>query len=938
MKTLTTTLLVALCCFTSYAQQKLSVSGSVIDTSGTALGYASVMLLEPADSSLISYGLTNEKGEFIFKGVERETVLLKVTYVSYLPYQEPLSMPAEGDLNLEPIQVKPISKQLYEVVVKTAKAPISIKGDTIEYDASKFKVPPGSSLEELVRKLPGVQVDKDGNIIAQGEQVQKVTVDGRRFFGNNTKVATQNLNAEAVSKVQFFDDKSEQSKLTGVQDGVREKTMNVELKEEAKKGGFGKVTASAGTDNRWNANGLFNRFDKVNQFSIIGYGNNVNQSGLSWDDLQEFKGSGTSNMFGNQADFGFSANNGMMYIMFNNNEESFDIPFNDLSSGFSDNQAVGVNYNYLKNKKDLNSSYFFSRSNQAVETFENRTNLLENAQTFGTSNQSDATNLVGHHRLNLRFKNEIDSANSLVIIANGRYSNLATTLDGIQELTRLDNSTNFLQTISSNNKLSMGYEGIGVFRHKFKKNGRSLALSLTSTGSQADFDGMQKAVTDVVSSSDPTSYFRNLDQLNESINASHTLKSSVLFVEPVAESWYLETFYNFSKTNGDINREIIDVISDAANELNTDLSRSYTSEILYNRLGTSIRYSHKGTNISVGVAGLQYNLEGAFAVTDEMPLLGTIDRTFNAFTPNMNFNKKLKGGSRLGAGYSMGVKPPSLTDLQPFKDISNPLYVREGNPDLLPEYSHSVNLNYSMYDPATFIRFYSRVSATLNKNQIVQNQVIDTQTLVTTYTPGNVSGGEQYSGYFNFGFPIVKTKLSLSMNANLSLSNYISLLNSIENATNTFSRRVGLDLTLTPAEWLSFYTGGGFNNARTNFELNENQNQIILNTRWYANMNLKLPKEFYFDSRLDYNRYKNEKLNFDQQIPIWNAFLYKRIGENKKWEVRLSAYDILKRNMNIRQNASQNSVFYREVNTLSRYFLVGLTYNMRGVEIKNRRW
>lgn len=939
MKKALPTLLFFLALSVAQAQQKLDISGSVIDTSGAALGYTSVLLLEPADSALVSYVLTNDKGEFSFKNAPRKPLLIKATYVSYLPYQQLLEMPESGDLTLAPIVLSPISRELYEVVVKTAKAPISIKGDTIEYDASKFKVPPGASLEDLIRKLPGVQVDKDGNILAQGEQVQKVTVDGRRFFGNNTKVATQNLNADAIKKVQFFDDKSEQAKLTGVQDGVREKTMNVELKEDAKKGGFGKITAAGGSDNRWNTSGLFNRFDKVNQFSVVGYANNVNRSGLSWDDRQEFQGSGTFGGFSDGGDFGFDASGGMMFIYFSggDNEESFDIPFNDLSTGYSSNQGLGANYNYNKKKTELNSSYFFSRSKQLMDGFESRTNLLNNTTSYTTTDDNLQNNTAGHHRLSVRWQKELDSLNTLTFMGKGRYSNLNTSLQSNQGLIRSNGAESYMLRNNSSDKASSAYLGTLIYRHKFLKNGRNFAISANTSAQNADLAGIQKATVDLANSSDPTSYFRNLDQLNTTINGSSTVKSSVLYVEPLSKVFFLETFYNISQTKNNLNRQVFDVSGDAANTLNPNLSRYFVNTILFNRIGSSLRFSSKGNNLSVGLAGARYDLNGDYAIKQNDALLGTINNHYQAITPNVTFFKNMKGNKYFNLRYGMGLTPPSLTNLQPYKDISNPLYIREGNPDLLPQISQTISTYYNQFDPATFRRFYGNISYNFYKNQIVQNQIIDPESLVTTFIAGNVSGGSRISGYLSFGFPIVKTKASFSIGGSPSIQKYISLINSVENKTNTTGGNLNLNLDLTPVDWFSMYSGMSINRSLTKYELNASQNQTITNTSAYVTSNIKLPKEIYLDVDYRYSRYLNKRFNFDQKIPILNAFIYTRLGEKKKWELRFSAYDIFKRNLGITQQASQNFVFQREVLTLNRYFLLGLTYNMRGVEIKNDR-
>ncbi|MEB2780161.1 outer membrane beta-barrel family protein [Algoriphagus sp. C2-6-M1] len=938
MKLLLSCLLLVAITFVSHAQSKLTIRGTVKDTTNIPLDYTSVLLLSPKDSALVAYTLTNKDGEYQFKNVDKQPLLIKATYMGYLPIQKELVLPETGDLEVDEIQLMPILQELYEVVVKAAKAPLMMRGDTLEYDASKFKVPPGATLEELLRKLPGIQIDKDGNIVAQGQQVQKVTVDGRRFFGGNTKMATQNLNAESISKLQLYDDKSEQSKLTGVEDGVKEKTLNVELKEEAKKGGFGKLSAALGTDGRWSANASFNKFDKVNQFSVIGYGNNVNQSGLSWDDLQEFRGSGAF-QFGDTGDFGFNGSGGMSYISFSggDNEESFEIPFNNLNSGYSNNQAIGINYNYLKDKKDFSSNYFYSRSDQTLESFNSRTNFLQDNTSFTSTDQSLQNNMAGHHRVNLRFQNELDSANTITINAKGRLSTLTTSLASHQELIRSSTEQSQMDRNNQSDKWSGAFQGTAIYRHKFKKNGRNFAASISDTYSNADQNGIQKSVVDLMNSTDPNTYFRNLDQLNLALNGSNLIKSSLLFVEPIKKIFFWETFYNFSQSKSQTNRQVYDVESSDTQELNPELSRFFDNTITYNRFGSSIRYANKGSNLSVGLAASNYRLNGQFSVVEASEILGRVDKNYLNFTPNVSYWKTMKGNKRINAGYAMGVSPPNISDLQPFKDISNPLYIREGNPDLEPEVSHSFNTGYSMYDPATFINLRFSFNSTFYQNQVVQNQTIDPETFVTTYKAGNVSGGQRYYPYLGFGFPIVKTKATAYLFANPSYSKSLSLINSIETETQTYSHNFGVNLDLTPLEWLSLYTGSSFRLSKTKYEQNPSRNQDILNWSAYSNMNIKFPKDFYLDVKFNYNRYQNESFGFDQKVPILNAFVYKLLGEAKKWEVRLSAYDIFKQNQTISQYAGQNYVSTGRIETLSRYFLLGITYNMRGVEVKNRR-
>ena len=310
---------------------KITIQGVIADTLGEDLPFATVMLLNPKDSALINFTRSDDKAAFSFKNIKNTNYLLKISYVGYLPYQQYLD-PSVNELNdLGSIKIKPITQELLEVVIRTAKAPLSIRGDTIEYNASSFKVPPGSTVEDLLRRLPGIDVDADGNIKAQGKDVKKLYVDGKTFFGDDPKAATKNLDANIISKVQVFTEKSEQAKLTGIDDGKKDKAMNLELKEEFKKGAFGKLSAAVGTSDRWAARGNYNRFNKKEQFSILGFANNINQTGVNWEDYGEFKGQNSFNNNDN-GDFGFSSG-GMRY--FNSGD---DVPWNNFDGrGFTKN-------------------------------------------------------------------------------------------------------------------------------------------------------------------------------------------------------------------------------------------------------------------------------------------------------------------------------------------------------------------------------------------------------------------------------------------------------------------------------------------------------------------------------------------------------------------------------------------------------------------------
>ncbi|TLU99502.1 outer membrane beta-barrel family protein [Dyadobacter luticola] len=907
---------------------RFTLKGIVGDSSGTILPEATVMLLLPKDSSLVNFGRAGKDGAFELKSLKRGTYIFKISYVGFIPYQEIVTSKDQDVVDLGKIQMKVLQKELYEVVIKTARAPLSIRGDTVEFDAKAFKVPPGSTVEDLLRKLPGVQVDGDGNIRAQGEEIKRVTVDGKRFFGDDPKMATKNLPAEAINKVQVFNGKTEQAKATGIDDGKREKTLNLELKDSHKKGGFGKAVAGVGTDSRLEGKVSYNRFNDKQQFALLGFGNNTNQSGIARNDYQDFKGSQSFNW--DDGDFGF--NSGRYY-----GGDELTIQPNwggGGAEGFTKNWAGGANYNYDTKKTKLSTSYFYSQTDSRLDVKSSTQNFLSN-ESYQTRDNNNTHGFTGNHRPALRFEKEIDSLNSIVLISNTRI-NLGDTKYESQQASFRDESqpTNqsTVNNVSDYNSFAMA--NLLMYRHKSgKKKGRNFAASVSYNINNADEDKHLNSIN--VFSQDSA---RNsvINQLNQTESTRGNFKGSLSFVEPIAKKFTWETFYNYSLRKDKVDRDVFD-LEDNVQKVNTFLTRYYSNDFTYNRLGTSVRYSANGLNLSVGVAGMQFDLKGKFATDPTNSKFTNINRTFFSLVPNVSLNYSLKNNRYLYAEYGLSVREPSITDLQPIVDNSNPLYITEGNPDLLPASTHNFYAGYQMFNPASFTSIYGNIYYNYNVNQIVYNRSINTETLITTTKPMNVSGSNSYGTYIGFGFPIVKTKLTVGGNVGLNFSNSIAYVNEVKNETDTKGYNFGPRLDFTPSDVFTLYASANWNISDTKYSINTSQNQKIINTNYSADMNIKGPKEVFFNARLNYRGYKNDQFGFNQKQPILNLSLYKLILKNKKGEIRVTAYDVFKKNLGVSQFVSQNFYTERRVATLARYFMLTFTYNMRGMSASVKR-
>ncbi|CCH00644.1 hypothetical protein FAES_2635 [Fibrella aestuarina BUZ 2] len=918
---------------------RFTLQATVTDTLGTKLNGATVMLQTVKDSVLTNYGRSVETGVFTLKGIRRGTYLLKITYVGMMPLSQTISFETEPTLDLGTIKLKPIAKELYEVVVKTARAPLTIRGDTVEYDTRAFKVPVGSTVEDLLRKLPGVMVDRDGNIRAQGQEVKRVTVDGKQFFGDDPKAATKNLQAEAISKVQVFSDKTEQAKLTGVDDGKKEKTLNLELKEEFKKGGFGKITAAGGPatnlSERGEVRGNYNKFDKKQQFAVIGLANNTNQTGLSWADYQDFRGSNSFNGNDN-ADFGFSGGGNVIYFGGSDDDENTSIPISGGSRGrgLSNNAAGGANYNYDTKNTKISSNYYFSRTRLFTNSLSRVSNFLPNdtLNTFTTSNQ---VNQATSHRISFRLEQQLDSMSTLIFISNNRYNIANANLNNLRDAFRSRTPTEQTQNTTINNREANSLASINslIYRLKFKKKGRSFAASVGYQINASDGTLDLTATTDFPTSASLVDQRLNQRQLTNS-NVSQ-YKFSLLFVEPLQKRLFLESFYNFSLRYDNVDRDVLNR-ENSMNRIDS-LSRYFTNTYLFNRLGTSLRWNNKGLNISAGGAVQQFRLNGQYATDQTAPTLNRIDRIFTTFIPNVSVNVDLQNNKYLYGGYSVRVQPPSSRDLQPLVDNSNPLYVTVGNADLLPALTHSANVGYNYFNPGTFTNFYGGLSYGYNINQIVYAQTIDVQTLITRTVPRNISGGQNFSYYSYVSFPLKKTKATLDLGGNLNFGKLITPINGRDNITNTTNYNANLRLNLTPAEWLTFYGNANVNVGNARYSINASQNAQTVNTSYNADLNVKIPGEIFVSTTYNYQLYQNKRFGFNQVVPIWNASIYRLFGKAKKTEVRLSGYDLLNRNINVSQYAGANAVSSESTITLARYFMLGVSYNMRGIKASVRR-
>ncbi len=910
---------------------RVTIKGTIKDNNNNEAAFATVMLLSPKDSTLQNFTQSNAEGAFTFPNVKNTSYLLKVSHISFLPLQQLIEPSGNAVNDLGIVAIKPIAKELFEVVIHDAKAPLTIRGDTIEYDASTFKAPPGSTVEDLLRRLPGLEVDASGNLKSQGKDVKRVYVDGKTFFGDDPTGATKNLDANAVSKVQVFDEKSEQSKLTGVDDGVKEKAMNLELKAEYKKGSFGKITAAGGANEegvlRWAGRGSFNRFDKTSQLSFIGYANNINETGVNWEDYSEFKGQSTFDQYDN-GDFGFSTGRGRYY---NFNDEDSPMSWFD-GRGFTKNYGGGANYNYDNTKSKFNVSYFYKNNSQEFDQYDYKETFISDSSFFN-NDTTDYNDNRQSHTLAARVEQNLDSNNVIIVKANFRYS-LVDKENLEQDFFSLFNGNlvNDLLTHNNTSTASWKLTSAAIYRHKFKTKGRSLAISAGYNKNPGDgHDDLYSL----------NSYFiPTYEEVQHRLSArdydKQQIKSSVLYTEPLSKKFFMEVFYNFNTSGNKVNRQVADMLH---NDTRIDsLSVYYTNDVMINRLGADFRYSYNGLNIMLGAAGQNLQMDGRYSRDKGLPQLSDpIDKTFWSLSPKFNITCEFKNNMWLDFDYGYDVTEPSFEYLQPVPDISNPLYRTEGNINLKPERTHNITMNFNYYNPASFSHagIYSQYSYCANKISYNQNMTwLDSLGIMTVSVPENNSQSHSVSAWGWFGYPIIKTKFTNDWSLGFNYDNSGSYINDVFNKNDKCYYQLNTSFNITPGQRLVIAVSGNAVISDSKFSMNREKNQVVQEYTAGLSVKWQFAAKTYFESNFDYEFYHNSKYDFDKNIPVLNASIRQLIGKKNHFEIRLAAFDIFNKRQYIQQYAYQNYSARSVAETLARYFMLSFSYNIKGYETK----
>ncbi|MDQ3017437.1 MAG: outer membrane beta-barrel protein, partial [Bacteroidota bacterium] len=608
---------------------KTNFKGIIHDESNQPIPGATLMILHAADSVLAQFASSDVQGAFNLKNVPKGDYLLNITFLGLEPIYQPITSGISEEVDLGNIKMTTQAKVLSEVKVMADIIPIEITKDTISYNADAFQTQPNAVVEDLLKKLPGIEVASDGSIKAQGEDVQKIYVDGKEFFGTDPKMATKNLPARAIKKVKVYDKQSDMAEFTGVDDGTREKTIDLQLKEEFKKGLFGKAQAGYGSDGRYNASATLNRFNKDLQLSFLGQLNNINEQGFSFNDVMNFSGGMRGMGGGGGRNMEFRAGG--------------DLPINNgTSSGQVETAAGGINFNWNKTKKfDLRSSYFFNSVDKSLEEIVFRQNLSDNP--FDTDEDMNEVTDNKSHRFSLNTDIKFDTTQQIDLSARLGFGN-ATGLSS----TFLQNSIpggsvqSESQSDENNTNNNLSLTASSTYMKKLGSTGRNASVSLTYTDNDQDNDGSLKALTELFT----TGSTEALDQLQYANSATTQWETQLSYTEPLKKRKFLEFNYYYNQAESAYDKDVFDIVNTSPVP-NSSLSNQYTSLFSYHRPGVTFRYSGQIHNINVGMQ-YQFSELNGHLNQDE----NEINKKYGHFIPRVIWRNDIGNGKNLRISYT----------------------------------------------------------------------------------------------------------------------------------------------------------------------------------------------------------------------------------------------------------------------------------------------
>ncbi|MGV3558023.1 outer membrane beta-barrel protein [Larkinella arboricola] len=943
---------------TSLFAQTSQLTGKFVDSNQNVLVGVPVILTSQQDTTQKQYMVTDTSGAFTFLNLSPQAYRVKATYLGFQDYDKVITLTQDVQ-DLGAITLVEDAKTLKEVVIKGQIPPAQQKGDTLQLNAEAFKVTRDATTEDLIKKMPGITVE-NGTVKAQGEDVQQVLVDGKIFFGDDPSIALRNLPAEVVDKIEIFDRMSDQAQFTGFNDGNTSKTINIVTRGDRQNGVFGRVFGGYGTNDTYSAGGNVNLFNGARRLSIVGLSNNINQQNFSAQDLTGVASGGGGGGFGGGGRGGGGRGGGGGGRGGGGNFGGGGGADNFLvgqQSGINKTNSIGLNFSDDWGKHlTFRGSYFFNNSNNNnAQTVFRRYTLAENAsQNYFENSISRSENF--NHRLDFRLEYTINSNNSLLITPRLRWqnNNSSSRVQGVTYLaadSTSDNPSlgnnfnpilppdslllNRTNTDYMNRVRAFNFSNNILFRHRFAKRGRSLSLNFgTQIGTQ-NSERDQLSLNEYFTGTTPD---LRLDQLTTNNTPSYQYSLNAAFTEPLSKLSQLQinytTTYRYSDSNKRTNR--YNPLTQRYDQLDSLLSNTFQNDYLTNQAGVGYNYRSPKMGLNVNM-----NFQRADLISDQLfPLDNDVRAHFNNLLPSAMLDIKLSTDSRIRMFYRTNTQAPGVTQLQNVLDNSNPLFLTLGNPDLKQSYSHNVSARYQLTKPVKGRSLFVFVNVSSTNNYIGNSTLISngTATLpdgttlgqgVQLTRPVNLSGLWSLRSFVTYSTPLKFIKSNISINAGNNYSSSPSLINGLINNANTTTWSQGVNLSSNISQNLdfSFSYSGNFNDVKYSLQP-ENNNRYYFQAL-SGRLNWIFGPGLVLQSDISNQKYTGFNGSINQQYTLWNAALGKKFLKDRRGELKVSVFDILKQNNSLNVTQTDTYVENSRAQVLQRYFMLTFTYNLR---------
>jgi uncharacterized membrane protein YgcG len=898
-------LFLCLLCTVALAQQSSKppsreVFGTIVDSTGTVPA-VNVKLTSVNDSVTVT---TNLKGIYDFPIVTSKNFKITVSGIGYEPFTRRYIMDnGTKPIKLDPIKLK-VQTNMLNTVTVNAVIPITIKEDTIEYKASAYKVREGSPVEDLLKKLPGVSVDANGNVTAHGKQVTKVRVDGKDYFTGDVQTATQNLPADIVESIQVIDDYGDQANLTGIKTGDPDKILNITIQKGKKKGQFGQGTVGAGNDGRYQTKLSANEFNNDQQISLLGTVNNNNTNAFN---LNQAGGSGGRS--GRSGGGGGSGGSGV-----------------STANGITDNKSLGLNYRDAWGKKiTVYGSYSYADKNTKTTSTSQQQDVFQSGSLINNDNTTDQNHSI-NHRFDFNMEYKPDTLNYLKFNPNFSYGTSNDNNTDIFNNMRNGATVNGTEYSLTNSSAPSGGASI-LFNHKFKKKGRNFSINASYgyTNNGQDFNDKYTTVQDSI-----------VNPLYQQINTnsnSNRFNVHLSYLEPLGKTTYLEANYSYSYTNTDNNRYNYRIDPQTGVQTYVDsLSTLYNYQFITNRFGVNLRGVKAKYNYTVGISAQPATLTG------ESHDFHTSTNTFN-FVPTARFVYNFERNHSLTINYSGNSSQPSFSQLQIQPDYSNPQNVVYGNPDLKPSFSNSINLRYNQFDIASGNSLFTNLSFNTIEDQIVANTapvVSNTATGGTVATSTkqetrylNTNGYYSMNGNYAFSKPFDNRKFTLTLNGGASYNNNISYIEDQRNLGKNWVLNQGAKLRVDIDSVMDTEISGNYSINNTKYSL---PSSINTNAKTWT-VGLDGRNYFFYNWILGYNLTQTINQGFSSTVKanptLLSSYIEYQFLKKNIASFRFQAFDLFNENTGVSRTVSGNQIIDTRTNRLGRYFMLSFTLRLQ---------